>query len=212
MAVTSITLQAKQISCQRGGRQLFSAIDIFLQGGDLLCCVGDNGSGKSSLLKILVGLLEPNKGGVYWCGKRLSHCRYELNQQLFYLGHKNAITSTLTPFENILLDFRFNEIPRKQIEAVLKQFTLFSLKDRLCSQLSQGQKQRVVLAKLMLSPAKCIILDEPFSALDQKAFGLVQEVIKDKLDQGALVMLVTHQPLNNPRLVPQMIYLSGEES
>lgn len=212
MTVTSIILQAKQISCQRGDRQLFSAIDICLQGGELLYCIGDNGSGKTSLLKILVGLLEPNEGEIFWCGEKLSHCRYAFNQQLFYLGHKNAITSTLTPFENILLDLRFNKTPRKRIEEVLEQLNLSSLQERLCSELSQGQKQRVALARLMLSQAKCIILDEPFAALDQKAFELVQEIIKDKLNQGALVILTTHQPLSNPHLTPQTIHLSGEVS
>lgn len=210
--MTSIALQAKDISCYRGGRKLFSEINIHLRSGEILYCIGDNGSGKSSLLQILVGLLEPNTGEIYWGGESLKCYRHEFNQKLFYLGHKNAVSSTLTPLENIFLDPHFSSLAKEQIEEVLTQFKLSSLKNRLCSQLSQGQRQRVALMKLALTQAKYIVLDEPFSALDKKAFALVQEIIEQKLSQGALVIITTHQPLNQSSLKLKTIHLSQDIS
>ena len=188
-------LEVRGLECVRGDHRLFSDLSFSLQSGELLRLRGSNGSGKTSLQRILCGLLEPAAGEVLWKGKGISTQRDEFNAELLYLGHHNGIKSELTGFENL----RYSNILRgdtstdDQIYDALAQIGLAGREDLPTQVLSQGQKRRVALARLLLSNAALWILDEPFTALDVKAVGQLGKLIEGHLQKGRMVVYTTHQ-------------------
>jgi heme exporter protein A len=189
-------LEATDLECVRGERTLFSGLGFTLRGGELLRVAGANGSGKTSLLRIVCGLLAPVRGAVRWNGGDIRSLREEYWQRLVYVGHASAVKDDLTAAENVSVScavagFRVNA---GQAHAALRQLGLAGCETLPARVLSQGQRRRVVLARLALSGAAPLwVLDEPFTALDAEAVDCVQALIQQQLARGASVMLTTHQ-------------------
>jgi heme exporter protein A len=186
-------LEASQVECQRGGRTLFRGLSLVLRGGESLRIAGANGSGKTSLLRILCGLLPPDAGAVRWQGEGIRVLREEYSRQLVYLGHAPAVKDELTPEENLRISSRLSgtKIPPEKIEAALARF---AVPDTLVKRLSQGQKRRAALARLCLSEAVPLwLLDEPFTALDVQGIGLLKELVETHTRRGGMVAYTTHQ-------------------
>ncbi|MGH8740341.1 MAG: heme ABC exporter ATP-binding protein CcmA, partial [Burkholderiales bacterium] len=149
--------------------------------------------GKTSLLRILCGLLPPEAGEVRWKGERIGALREEYSRQLVYLGHAPAVKDELTPGENLAIASRLSgmEVPAQAIEAALERFRV---PDAFVRKLSQGQKRRAALARLCLSEAVPLwLLDEPFTALDAQGIGLLKELIEAHTRRGGMVAYTTHQ-------------------
>jgi len=191
-------LEAVELQCARGERTLFSGLDFRLREGELLRIAGANGSGKTSLLRILCGLLAPAHGSVRWQGEDIRRLREEFWGRLVYLGHANAIKDDLTAAENlgIACTLAGRKAADGELRAALDQLGIGSSTHRPARVLSQGQRRRVALARLALSSQSPLwILDEPFTALDTRAVEIVQEMIANHVARGAAVVYTTHVEL-----------------
>ncbi len=191
-------LEAVELQCARGERTLFSGLEFQLRGGELLRIAGANGSGKTSLLRILCGLLAPAYGSVRWQGEDIRRLREEFWGRLVYLGHANAIKDDLTAAENlgIACTLAGRKAADGELRAALDQLGIGSSTHRPARVLSQGQRRRVALARLALSSQSPLwILDEPFTALDTRAVEIVQEMIANHVARGAAVVYTTHVEL-----------------
>lgn len=198
-------LEATDLECVRGRRRLFSGMNFVLRPGDLLRVTGANGSGKTSLLRILCGLLSPVYGSVRWRGADIRSLREEYWQQMLYLGHAHAVKGELTALENLVISSTLVglKVNREQALVALSSLGLAGYEALPVKILSRGQQRRVALARLFLSEQIPLwILDEPFDALDSQAVDCVRLLITRHLARGGRVVLTTHQEVSieNPRL------------
>ncbi len=199
---------ATKLSCVRQDRILFTDVDIQLSAGDILQIAGRNGAGKSSLLRILAGLSEPSEGVLYYQAVELTKCHDDYAADLCFIGHLSGVQGQLTALENLQFwraCWQLNAADDWQLLATLG---LAGLEDIPCQHLSAGQQRRVSLARLWLTPARIWILDEPFTALDQSAIGLLQAHFQQHCAKGGAIILTTHQPL--PMLASQLRQLELE--
>jgi len=196
MTDASAGLHIKSISCTRGYRDLFTGLDFKLCAGQVLRVEGKNGSGKTSLLRIMAGLAQPLQGEVLWQGRKIHHAESDYLQNLLFLGHRAAIKYELTPLENLCMAKSLHGSKTDNgIEEALYQVGLYGFEDVPCGQLSAGQKRRVALAQLFLTRASCWILDEPYTSLDVAAVGLLEDVFANHVKNGGLLVITSHQPV-----------------
>jgi heme exporter protein A len=193
-------LEADNLECLRGERRLFHGVGFRLESGELLFLQGRNGVGKTSLLRMLCGLLPPREGEIRWQGQNIRRLAEAFRAELCYLGHQNAIKEELTPLENLLAAARLADEALSENEALsaLAQVGLSGREDLTCRYLSQGQKRRVALARLASERRPLWILDEPFVALDTGAVDWLANLIGRHLERGGLVVMTSHQPVNIP--------------
>jgi heme exporter protein A len=193
-----MTLQAIKLACNRGERQLFSDVNFQLMAGDALCVNGSNGSGKTSLLRMLCGLSLPAQGELKWNEKNIHHEREYFAKNLMYLGHANGIKEDLLAWENVRITSALNgqTISREQAYMALDQLGLEREADLPTSALSQGQRKRVALTRLSFSKHMPLwILDEPFTALDQNSVQHLCDSLAMHLDSGGILVYTTHQAI-----------------
>jgi len=188
-------LEAKQLQCIRGDRELFSDLSFALESKQLMMLEGRNGSGKTTLLRTLCGLYSPDEGEVLWNGQSIKKQDEAFRRELLYLGHLNSIKADLTVLENLRINSLLagDAVSDDALMEALDTIGLFAFEDFPTSQLSQGQKRRVALARLLISQASLWILDEPFVALDVAAVELLQKIIADHVDAGGMAIITTHQ-------------------
>lgn len=188
-------LQIEALSCVRGDRVLFRDLSFDVHGGELLHLKGRNGSGKTTLLRALAGLLLPEAGEIRWGGRGIRALREEYSRHLLYLGHLNGIKGDLSAVENLRIAAVLDGFHLSEARAweVLGEIGLRGHEDLPSKHLSQGQKRRVALARLLANQARVWILDEPFTALDVAAVQLLQDVIRRHVEQGGMAIVTTHQ-------------------
>ena len=191
-------LKVTQLACARGEQVLFREVGFCLEGGEMLAVLGNNGSGKTSLLRILSGLSLPVSGEVFWRGDLIGKQAENYRRELCYLGHANAVKEELTPLENLRVSARLvdKELDEKTALRALESIGLAGKEYLACRTLSQGQKRLVALARLVNERCALWILDEPFEALDAVAVNRVTGLIGTHLLQGGLVVMATHQVLD----------------
>ena len=189
-------LELQSIACVRGGRNLFSGVDLTLLPGQLLRVTGVNGAGKTSLLRLLCGLLAPAQGQVRWGGQNIAGLRDEFNRQLVYIGHAAALKDDLSALENLQTACVLGGSQSTDSDALaaLAQAGLRGRERVPARTLSQGQRRRVSLARLELAAAaKLWVLDEPFNALDSAATAWLLALITAQLQRSGMVVLTSHQ-------------------
>jgi heme exporter protein A len=189
-------LLANGLECVRGERRLFRDVGFELDPGTLLHVQGRNGSGKTSLLRMICGLLAPAAGDIQWNGTDIRALAEEYRGELFYLGHQNAIKDDLTATENLLVSETLAEAPvtRASARDSLARLGLGGYEDLPTRVLSQGQKRRVALARLLFRErSRLWVLDEPFVALDPHAVAELTNIIADQIGGGGIVIYTTHQ-------------------
>ena len=185
------------LACSRGYRDLFAGLNLQVQSGEILRVEGKNGSGKTSLLRILAGLAQPVTGVVLWQGVPIHDVESGYFQDLLYIGHKPGIKYELSAVENLCLSRAlFGSRSQNGIEEALYQIGLYGFEDMPAAMLSAGQKRRVALAQLYLSPAKLWILDEPYTSLDVAAVALLEEVFRQHVQAGGMLIMTSHQPVH----------------
>jgi heme exporter protein A len=188
-------LEAHGLACRRGDRQLFSGLSFALPPGEALHVEGHNGSGKTSLLRMLCGLNRPSAGEIRWGGQAIGDLGDAFHAELLYIGHHNGIKDELTGLENLALADRLRGGSGSEDACLdaLARMGLAGLQELPAAMLSQGQRRRLALSRLLLSRAPLWILDEPFTALDHKAVAQVRITIEQHLAKGGIVVMVTHQ-------------------
>jgi len=190
-------LSATSLTCIREERLLFDQLNIEINAGDIVQVEGPNGSGKTSLLRILSGLSQPFEGDIFFNEQPIDSCREEFHQNLLYLGHLPGVKGEMSAQENLSFNLALHGANKTEIntEATLAQVNLTGFEDSLASHLSAGQHRRISLARLYHSNARVWILDEPFTAIDKQGVHALEQLFKSHIAQGGCVILTTHQDL-----------------
>ena len=190
-------LSVHDLDCVRGTRRLFAGVSFALSPGECLLVQGPNGSGKTSLLRILCGLARPERGEVRWNNEPIAKVDEEYRAALAWCGHSNALKEDLTPSENLLASAALSGEPAASDTAAeaLDAFGIRHLDVLPVRALSQGQKRRVALARLAISARRLWILDEPLASLDVRATETLAGMVDAHLEQGGIAVLTSHQPI-----------------
>jgi heme exporter protein A len=196
-ASSTQALEARQLSCVRGERELFSGLDLQVFPGQCLHIRGENGVGKTSLLRLLTGLASPEAGEVLWGGLSIKKQALEYHGKLLFLGHRDALKEDLSAIENLRMYAAIDGITLSEQDmfSALWRFGLKGREDLPVNCLSAGQKKRVLMARMLTRRAQVWILDEPFNALDAHAVEELKGLIVEHLESDGLVVLTSHQPL-----------------
>ena len=190
-------LRVSNLSCSRGNKPLFADVSFALQAGQALHLEGDNGVGKTSLLRIICGLSPADAGEVCWHDKTIQQNATAFRSSLFYLGHGLSLKEELTALENLMSDAAVSGRTLSQAQALvaLARMGLRGREHLPLRVMSQGQKRRPALARLIASQAPLWVLDEPFVALDAKAVDGLRGLLAEHVTNGGMVLFTSHQPV-----------------
>jgi heme exporter protein A len=190
-------LRVSHLSCSRGNKPLFAGVSFELQAGQALHLEGDNGVGKTSLLRIICGLSPADAGEVWWQDKTIQDNAAAFRSSLFYLGHGLSLKEELTALENLMSDAAVSGRTLSEVQALvaLARMGLRGREHLPLRVMSQGQKRRTALARLLASQALLWVLDEPFVALDVKAVEGLRSLLAEHVVKGGMVLFTSHQPV-----------------
>jgi heme exporter protein A len=199
-------LQGVDLSCIRDDRVLFEELVFELNPGQVLLLEGKNGSGKTSLLRILCGFREPDTGQVYWCGDAINDSQYYAD--MAYVGHLDGVKKELTVLENLKVSLALGRPGQYSIQQALNKVHLVNYDDVLVQALSAGQKRRLSLARLLITQNIVWILDEPFTSLDKQGIMLIESLMSEHCAKGGMIILTSHHDIDLHGVDVQRINLS----
>lgn len=191
-------LQTRDLSCVKDDRVLFEGLNLSLSAGQILLVEGKNGSGKTSLLRILTGLSLPEEGEVLWQGESIGNVGPEYYEQVNYVGHHDGIKRDLTCLENLRLVQAMGKPQPIELDGALEKVNLYRFGENFVSTLSAGQKRRLALARLVVTEAKLWIMDEPFTSLDKASMAMFQKMFEDHLQTGGVIVMTSHHDIDMP--------------
>ena len=207
-------LAVNNLQCVRGERTLFEHLTFNISSATLLYVQGDNGTGKTTLLRTLCGLSTAHAGSISWNGQETKTLAEDYSGQVLYIGHLAGIKEDLTAVENLqfAVNIAGNDITREEAITALTQVNIARCADLPTRVLSQGQKRRVALARLWLQnnpqSQPIWILDEPFTALDTEAIKTLTAHIESYVESGGIVVLTSHQEPNFTPSIMQRLQLN----
>jgi heme exporter protein A len=188
-------LVAENLSCRRGERLIFAGLSLVVPAGGAVALTGVNGSGKSSLLRLLATLLAPAAGRLLWGGAPVMADISTYRARLHYVGHLDAIKPALGVRETLGFWAAARGSGATFLDPALAAFGLDRIADWPCRWLSAGQRRRLALARLIAIPAPLWLLDEPGAALDEEGEARLSEAIAEHRGAGGRVIVATHQPI-----------------
>ena len=191
-------LEALNVGCVRGDRRLFSDLNFSLEPGALLQLTGPNGSGKTSLLRIICGLLSATEGEIRWLGTNVRSLGEDYSRSLNYVGHRNGVKEELNAIENLRVANGLAGVSLTPAAArtALDRIGLTGRDTLPARLLSEGQRRRLALARLLTSGARLWILDEVLTSLDRSAVAIMKSLIGEHLQNGGIAIIATHQELD----------------
>ena len=200
MTEAGFDLIAENLACRRGERIVFAGVSFRLPAGGALLLTGANGSGKTSLLRILATLLPLAAGRLLWGTAPVDADIAEYRARLHYVGHQDAVKPGLTPRETLVFWAALRGLDRRRApvlaDAALAAFALAEVADWPCRWLSAGQRRRLALARLLTVPASIWLLDEPTSALDHDNQGRLEGAIAAHRAEGGRIAVASHMPID----------------
>ena len=199
-------LKGDDLSCIRDDRVLFEELVFELIPGQVLLLEGKNGSGKTSLLRILCGFREPDSGQVTWCGDAINDSQYYAD--MVYVGHLDGVKKELTVLENLKVSLALGRPGQYSIQQALNKVHLVNYDDVLVQALSAGQKRRLSLARLLITQNIVWILDEPFTSLDKQGIMLIESLMSEHCAKGGMIILTSHHDIDLHGVDVQRINLS----
>lgn len=195
-------LHAENLACRRGGRLVFTGLGFGLEQGETLLLTGRNGSGKSSLLRLLALLTPRRRGSLTWTGVEVSEQPDAWRLALAWLGHADAIKPDLTVRESLAGAQLLRKGRLDSLDHALSRFDLTPIADRPGRYLSAGQRRRAALARVMLSGAPIWLLDEPAAGLDEPSRGALHLTLREHMKSGGLAVISTHGDIHLPNARP----------
>lgn len=190
-------LNAKNLSLIRGGRELFTNLNFIVKPGDLLLIQGENGSGKTSLLKVIAGLIEPDNGSLFWSNKNIISQRQSFHKNIAWLSHNTGFKGDLTILENIKFESSLRKMSIEKLEDSLKHFQLTEFSKIPFRFLSVGQQKRAAIVRMCLINVKLWLMDEPLSNLDATGQSLVIDLINNHTKKSGLCVLASHHAISH---------------
>ena len=187
-------LKVSNLSCTRAGNLLFSDLNFEVNAGQNIEIIGSNGSGKTTLLRILLGLIHIGKGDMEWLDNKDNYNQFRA-MDCFYQGHSLGIKNLLSAEENLRLSSFSFDVSEEKIHSSLDRVGI-ERHSALASELSVGQKKRISIARWLLKDFGIYFIDEPFSALDDEASNLIEEIIEELNKKGASFVITGHRPSN----------------
>ncbi len=191
-------LKIDNLSCMRDDRVLFEHLSLSLCGGQMLLVEGRNGSGKTSLLRILTGLKMADEGEIYWHETVISEQGSDYYERVTYVGHHDGVKRELTCLENLRLVQAMGNPSAIDLDDALDQVNLYRYGDTPVGKLSAGQRRRLALARLIVTEADLWILDEPYTSLDKASMALFQAMFEAHLTQGGIIVMTSHHEIDMP--------------
>jgi len=188
-----IVLEARNVSCIRGDRVLFEGLNFTLKNNQVLLLEGKNGSGKTSLLRIICGFREQDAGELLWCNNTIKGSDYFA--EMAYVGHLDGVKKELTVQENLKMSLALSQAGRYTIDQALDKVHLAGYDDSLVQSLSAGQKRRLSLARLLITKKSLWVLDEPFTSIDKHGIKLIESLMHEHISNGGMIILTSHHDL-----------------
>ncbi|HSQ70252.1 MAG TPA: cytochrome c biogenesis heme-transporting ATPase CcmA [Steroidobacteraceae bacterium] len=209
MGPDAAVLEARAINVWRGERHILRDVSFEVHPGVFMKLTGPNGVGKTTLIRVVCGLLPAESGEILWRGKAVRSASEQFHTELAYLGHPNALKADLTARENLrfLAGLR-QSLEDSDIDRALDRVGILSRGDLVARSLSAGQKRRLALARLLLADARLWILDEPATNLDVAGVTLVEDLIAEQVAGGGLVLAAAHQRLLDESPITERLELS----
>ena len=192
----TVKLSANDLTLIRGESCLFKDLSFTINAGELLVLEGQNGSGKTSLIRAILGMLNFESGEVLWNDIPINKQRQEFHGSLIWLSHRTGLKKDLTLQENLHFEGALRSKLDVDQSQILKKLNIFDLKDLPIRSMSAGQQRRVALARLLLFDAPIWLLDEPFTNLDDEGQNIVLDLINSHLSSGGICVIAAHQEFN----------------
>lgn len=195
-------LELKNITKVIGDKIILRNFSLAIDRGECVAIIGPNGAGKSTFFKIVAGLMQPTSGDIYLNGEIIKKKSPILKKKIGYLGHESFLYSSLTPLENLMFYAKLYKVKNREEKAMelLNTVGLHYFKDIPIRSFSRGMMQRLAIARVLLAEPDVLLLDEPHTGLDQEAISLLNNLMKEKLDKGISILLISHdfeQVMNN---------------
>lgn len=189
----SRSFEVKNLSCIRDDRILFEGLNFKLNNNQVLLLEGKNGSGKTSLLRIICGFREQDQGEMLWCNSAIRDSEYF--SEMAYVGHLDGVKKELTVIENLKMSLALGQQGHYSIEQALDKVQLAGYDDSLVQSLSAGQKRRLSLARLLITKNSLWVLDEPFTSIDKQGIRLIESLMHEHITEGGMIILTSHHDL-----------------
>jgi heme exporter protein A len=189
-------LEVERVHVWRGDRHVLKGVSLRLQGGELLHISGPNGTGKTTLLRVVCGLLRPEQGTVSWLGRSILSVREQYQAALAYASHEPALKGDLTALENLRFAVGLKRrVSAAELAASLERTGVAACAELPARVLSAGQRRRVAMARVLAMSASLWLLDEPFTNLDAAGTDLMSRLLRSHVEGGGSALVVAHHDL-----------------